>query len=85
MVPIFDLDEGACAIIAEVSLPLKSANDELSFKRHCQERSRMSALGMRKGKKIQLLRKQGTGPLLVKVDELKFALCRRLAMQIKVN
>lgn len=46
--------------------------------------ARAEDMGLRVGKKVQML-SNGTGPVLVKIDESRVALDRGVAMRIKVR
>jgi ferrous iron transport protein A len=46
--------------------------------------SRAEDMGLRVGQRVRVLR-NGTGPLLVKVDESRIALDRSIAMRIRVR
>lgn len=46
--------------------------------------TRAEDMGLRAGKRVEMLT-NGTGPVLVKVDETRIALDRGLAMRIKVR
>ena len=46
---------------------------------------RAGDLGLRLGKKVEMLQKGGRGPVLVKVDESRIALGQRLACKIMVQ
>jgi ferrous iron transport protein A len=52
----------------------------------CPDRqSRLENMGIRVGKKVEILKSEGSGPLLIKVDESRIAISRGIAMKILVR
>ncbi len=47
--------------------------------------SRIEDMGLRTGKAIEILNNEGRGPLLIKLDESRIAICRGMAMKIMVR
>ncbi len=85
MVPLFELKEGDVGEIVEIS-----DKSECYGRKHrhgnCRcGNTRINTLGLRVGKTVTLLQKQGRGPLLVKVDESRIAIGRGMAERIKIN
>jgi ferrous iron transport protein A len=85
MVPLFEMQEGEAGEIAEISE--KSEHQEKNGHHgRCQcGNTRINDLGLRVGKIVTLLQKQGRGPLLVKVDESRIAIGRGMAERIKIK
>lgn len=84
MVPLCDLIEGEQGEIAEIDRHDKP-HQHASHGKGRNGQRRMSDLGLRVGKQIQLLRKQGRGPILLKVDEARIAIGRGLADRIWIK
>ncbi len=51
---------------------------------HGDAAKRLESMGLRNGKQVEMLTNQGTGPLLLKVDESRIALGRGIAKKIMV-
>ena len=51
---------------------------------HMGAAKRLESMGLRNGKQVEMLTNQGTGPLLLKVDESRIALGRGIAKKIMV-
>ena len=52
----------------------------------CPDRqARLETMGIRVGKKVEMLKSEGAGLLLIKIDESRIAISRRLAMKILVR
>ncbi len=85
MVPLFDLEEGEAGEIIEISNPPAKCCGGFQHRKQCGERSRFSNLGIRVGKTIRMLRKHRKGPLMVKVDDARFAIGRGMAEKIKIK
>lgn len=85
MVPLFDLEEGDVGEIVEIS-DTKSPNGKGFWKKcRCEDRARFSDLGLRVGKTIKMLRNHRRGPLMIKIDDARFAIGRRMAEKIKIE
>ncbi len=85
MVPLLDLQEGDSGEVAEISdNNHDQEKDHQQDSCHCR-RNRINDLGIRVGKVLKLMRKQGRGPLLIKVDESRIAIGRGIAEQIKIK
>ena len=84
MVPLCDLSEGEQAEIAEIDRHSPS-HGHASHGKGRKACGRMTDMGLRVGKQIQLLRKQNHGPILLKVDESRIAIGRGLADRIWVK
>lgn len=54
-----------------------------TFQRACE--CRTEDMGLRAGKLVEMLANSGGGPLLIKVDESRLAIGRRMAMKILVR
>ncbi|MBI5443043.1 MAG: ferrous iron transport protein A [Deltaproteobacteria bacterium] len=80
MVPLGLLSEGEQGEIAAVRLAKASCHDS-SRAADC----RVEDLGLRVGKRVEMLTNAGGGPLLLKVDESRIAVDRALAMKILVR
>lgn len=92
MVPLNQLNEGDFGEIVEITA---------CRKRQCQRRKgwksrffsnpepfnpgRIADMGLRIGKKIQLLQKGKQGPLLIKVDDARIAVGQRMAENIFIK
>lgn len=92
MVPLLQLNEGDFGEIAEI---------EDCSRRHCGRgrgwrkrfftqpelygHNRMADLGLRIGKKIQLLQKAKQGPVLIKVDDARIAVGQKMAEHIFIK
>ncbi len=46
---------------------------------------RIEEMGFRSGKKISILNNEGSGPLLIKVDNSRVAIARGMAMKVMVR
>jgi ferrous iron transport protein A len=52
----------------------------------CPDRqARLETMGIRVGKKVEMLKSEGGGPLLIKVDESRIAISCGMAMKILVR
>ena len=80
MSPLGLLSEGETAEIMEMkgSIALHCDSD----KNHM---CRAEDMGLRAGKTVEMLRNSGGGPLLLKLDESRIAIGRRMAMKIIVR
>lgn len=67
-------------------LEIKAGAAEIQAGAECleKEKSRCHAenMGIRSGKVVEVLRNEGSGPMLIKVDESRIALARGMAMKI---
>ena len=84
MVPLCELSEGEQGEIAEIDRHEKAHRHGAKGRGH-QGQGRMSDMGLRVGKQVQLLRKQNRGPILLKVDEARIAIGRGLADRIWIR
>jgi len=48
-------------------------------------KSRLETMGIRVGKRVEMLRSEGGGPLLIKIGESRIAVSRGMAMKILVR
>lgn len=84
MVPLNDLKEGDIGEIIEISEPevgLKNFGE--CHRRRCHHR--VSDIGLRKGKIVQILRKQKRGGMLLKVDDSRIVIDQGLAGCIQIK
>lgn len=85
MVPIGLLVTGEQAEIMEIREykghhPMDFGSDR------CRDgQCRIEDMGIRVGKNVQILKNEGGGPLLIKVDESRIAMSRGMAMKIFVR
>ena len=56
-------------------------NDKGRHNEHC----RLEDMGLRTGKTVEMLNNEGRGPLLLKLDDARIAVGRRVAMKIMVR
>ncbi len=92
MVPLNQLNEGDFGEIAEIT---RCRKGQCQHKRGWKKRffsnpegsghARMADMGLRIGKKIQLLQKRKQGPLLLKVDDSRIAVGQRMAENIYIK
>jgi ferrous iron transport protein A len=78
------LHSGEQAEVMEIrpQRPGDRLDDGLAYE---DRQSRLENMGIRVGKKVQMLSSGGGGPLLIKVDESRIALSRGVAMKILVR
>ncbi len=85
MVPLLELQEGDIGEVVEISEKSNHLGNHHQGK-DCRCRNhRINDLGIRVGKTVKLMRKQRSGPLLLKVDDSRIAIGRGIAEQIKVS
>ncbi|MCL4872518.1 ferrous iron transport protein A [bacterium] len=67
-------------------LEIKANAAELQAGAECREKEKSHChaenMGIRNGKVVEVLRNEGSGPMLIKVDESRIALARGMAMKI---
>ncbi len=85
MVPLFELEEGETGEIAEISETQHRCGKGFWGRKCCQDHVRFSELGLRAGKSITLLSKHRWGPLMIKIDDTRFAIGRGMADKIKIK
>ena len=77
------LSSGECGEIMEIRHGARGLGAAGSL---CPDRqSRLETMGIRVGKQVEVLRSEGGGPLLIKVDESRIAVSRGMAMKILVR
>ncbi len=92
MVPLNTLNEGDFGEIIEINgCNHRRCNHKKSWQRrflsepNSINHGRMAGLGLRIGKKIQLLQKRKRGPLLIRVDDSRIAVGREMAENIFIK
>lgn len=84
MVPLNELKEGDIGEIIEISDPDTSPKGFHGCRhQHCHHR--INDIGLRKGKIIQILRKQKRGGMLLKVDQSRIVIDQGLAGCIRIK
>lgn len=84
MLPIGLLSPGEKAEVLETgSKESHNCSGSKDNGKHC-ECSRIEDMGLRVGQMVEMLKNEGKGPLLLKVDNSRIALDRGMAMKIKV-
>jgi len=84
MIPLGLLSAGELGEIAVVRLPAgASAQPCFSEREKCD--CRVEDMGLRVGKRVEMLNNGGGGAILLRVDEARIAIDRALAMKIFVN
>ena len=84
MMPLGLLNSGEQGEIVAIRLPETSPSVQCcteSNKCDC----RVGDMGLRIGKKVEMLNNSGGGPLLLKVDESRIAVARGIAMKIMIT
>lgn len=84
MMPLGLLNSGEQGEIVAIRLPQTAAYGQCctgSNKCDC----RVEDMGLRIGKKVEMLNNGGGGPLLLKVDESRIAVARGIAMKIMIT
>jgi ferrous iron transport protein A len=84
MSPLYELKEGEHGEVVEIS---KNRNCGINHqqKNACKGYGRITDLGIRVGKTIEVLQNRKRGALLVKVDESRIAIGRGMAERIKIK
>ncbi len=85
MLPLGLLASGEQAEIMGIRERKESEPCECSKNKHRDEQCRIEGMGIRIGKRIEMLTNEGRGPLLLKVDESRIAVGRGMAMKILVR
>ncbi len=85
MLPLGLLSSGEQAEILEIREREKNHLKQCSKDNRKVEQVRIEDMGIRIGKNIEMLRNEGRGPLLLKVDESRIAMGRGMAMKILVR
>jgi ferrous iron transport protein A len=92
MVPLDQMNEGECGEIVKIAAAecCRRGAGRGGKKRRffgCVEDDsvRITDLGLRIGKQVELLRKGKQGPLLVKIDDSRIAIGRRMAEKIFIE
>jgi ferrous iron transport protein A len=85
--PLGLLATGDKAEVVEVKQGIRQGarGPAVSKPEHSGHASRMEDLGFRPGKKIEMLKNEGRGPMLVKIDESRIAIGRGMAMKVVVR
>ena len=83
MLPLGLLSAGEKAEVVEVSS--HRGRCLAARKKNGQADARIEDIGIRSGKIIEMLNNEGRGPLLLKIDESRIAIGRRMAMKIMVR
>lgn len=84
MSPLYDLKEGEQGEIVEISNKGTCKKNHV-HKNGCNGHGRISALGLRVGKTVEVLQNRNRGALLVKVDESRIAIGRGMAEKIQIK
>lgn len=83
MKKLAELKQGETAVIQDIlDIPEHPGHHHGA---HQGVATRLESMGLRNGKKIEMLTNQGVGPLLLKVDESRIALGRGLAAKVMVS
>lgn len=92
MIPLYQLREGERAQIMEIHRGKTCRECQEPRKRRFFSRMNLSRpvgrfeeLGIRIGKTIEIVQKRRHGPILVKIDDSRFAIGRHMADKIMVN
>jgi len=86
MMPLALLSPGESGEIVRVNVPPakdKPCCGQCGGERHKSD-NRIEEMGLRTGKVVEMLA-NGTGPLLLRVDESRIAISRGMAMQISIR
>ena len=87
MMPLGQLQEYERAEVVEVKTGRDTFSSENSVNstagKNCQYR--LEDMGLRAGKIVEVLSNEGRGPLLLRIDELRIAVGRGMAMKIMVR
>ncbi len=85
MVPLNDLNEGESGEIVAIYEP-ESQSEKADFLERCRRKHcRVNEMGLRKGKVVQILRKQKRGPMLLKVDDSRIAIDKGIIDCIQIR
>lgn len=79
MSPLALLREGETGVI------VASAGGEATGHGNGVCREHLENIGLRPGKRIEMIANRGCGPLVLRLDEARIALARRMAMEIYVR
>ena len=79
MLPLALLNPGDLAEVIEMN------GQQTGSLQSTKECTRISSLGLRAGKKVQLLQKRGTGPYLIRVGDTRIAIDKDLANKIQTR
>ncbi len=84
MSPLYELKEGEQGEIVEIS-NRRNCKKNQARRNGCNRYGRISDLGIRVGKTIEVLQNRNQGVLLVKVDESRIAIGRGMAEKIQIR
>ena len=79
MIPLALLNNGENGLVAKIPKEKPTQDGKVSIAKYIE------SLGIRVGKKIELLTKSNDGPVLVKVDNTRIALDQKLARRIMLT
>jgi len=83
--PLGLLTEGEEAEIMEIRNHRQAFQGCHGNQRAVNENTRITDIGIRVGKNIEIIRNGGNGPILIKIDESRIAIGRGVAMKIFVR
>ncbi|HAJ27424.1 MAG TPA: ferrous iron transport protein A [Syntrophus sp. (in: bacteria)] len=79
MLPLSLLKEGEIAEIINFSPGGDLGSKNPGYQEHLQD------MGLRPGQRVEMIKNQGWGPLLLRVDEMRIALGQGLAVKIRIR
>ncbi len=86
MMPLGLLQTDECAEVVEVKNENNFAHgNSLCNTAAIKSQDRAADMGLRAGKIVEVLSNEGSGPILLKIDESRIAMGRGLAMKIMVR
>lgn len=87
MLPLGLLTTGEKGEVMDIISKTRSCDHNVSrgSKGRNPEHCRLEDMGLRTGKTVEILNNEGMGPLLLKMDDARIALGRKMAMKIMVR
>lgn len=85
MTPLGLLVNGEYGEVVEIRRHRLDGACDLHGHRCRRGQSRVENLGLRVGKNVEMVRNEGYGPVVVKIDESRIAMARGLAMRILIR